>query len=69
TLPKTDYIISNGSNNMTINAFTSDPSGNGVLDGSGSQIINVGATLNVKAGQATGLYTSGTGFTVMVNYN
>ena len=67
TLPSS-YIISSGGNNMTINNFTSTPSGTGVLS-SGAQTIQVGATLNVAAAQAAGTYTNGTGFPVQVNYN
>ena len=67
TLPSS-YIISSGGNSMTINNFTSTPSGTGVLS-SGAQTIQVGATLNVAAAQAAGTYTNGTGFPVQVNYN
>jgi hypothetical protein len=31
--------------------------------------VNVGATLNVSAGQPSGVYVSGTPFDVTVNYN
>jgi hypothetical protein len=62
------YIITSGSNNMTVNAFTSTPSGTGALT-SGAQTVQVGATLNVAATQAAGTYTNATGFNVTVNYN
>ncbi len=68
TLPSTPLTISNGANAMTVNAFTSTPSGTGILSG-GSQVLNVGATLNVGVNQAAGLYTSATPFSVTVNYN
>lgn len=69
TLPSVDYIITEiGSATMIVNTFTSDPSGTGVLT-AGEQILNVGATLNVGASQATGVYTNATGFEVTVNYN
>lgn len=68
TLPSTPLTISNGSNTMTVNAFTSTPSGTGTLSG-GAQVLNVGATLNIGINQAAGLYTSATPFTVTVNYN
>ncbi|MCU0376750.1 MAG: DUF4402 domain-containing protein [Bacteroidales bacterium] len=67
TLPLTHNIVS-GANSMTVNAFTSNPSGTGTLTG-GTEILNVGATLNVGAAQPAGAYTSATGFTVTVNYN
>jgi len=53
---------------MTIDAFTSNPSGTGALT-AGSQVLTVGATLNVGANQVTGAYTNATGFDVTVNYN
>lgn len=68
--------ISDGaSHTMTVNNWTSSPSGTGTLDGvTGQQTLTVGATLNIGANQASGSYSSsntgGTGdFTVTVNYN
>ena len=68
TLPTTDLTISSSGNTMTVNAFTSNPSGTGALT-SGSQTLQVGATLNVAGGQATGTYKSLVPFDVTVNYN
>lgn len=68
TLPAT-HDISNGVQSMTVNAFTSTPTPTGTLDAAGTQTINVGATLNVGANQASGTYTNAAGFTVTVNYN
>ncbi len=67
TLPTT-VTLSSGSNTMTATAFTSTPSGTGTLS-AGAQTLSVGATLNVAANQAAGTYTSGTPFSVTVNYN
>lgn len=53
-------------NTMTVDTFTSNPSGTGTLTG-GSQALNVGATLHVNAAQASGTY-AGT-FSVTVDYN
>ncbi|KAF0196210.1 MAG: YapH protein, partial [Bacteroidetes bacterium] len=66
TLPAST-TISSGANSMTVNNFTSDPTPTGLLNGGGSQTINVGATLNVGASQATGNY-SGT-YDVTIAYN
>ena len=55
-------------NTMTVTTWTSNPGGTGTLTG-GSEILTVGATLNVAAGQVTGTYVSGTPFDVTVNYN
>lgn len=70
-IPTTDYIISSGGFNMTVNSFTSTPTvaGGGTLDVTGNQTLNVGATLNVTGSQAPGTYTNATGFDVTVNYN
>lgn len=68
TLPSTDLTITSGSNTMIVNSFTSNPSGTGALS-SGTQNVNVGATLNVSAAQPAGTYTSLTPFDVTVNYN
>jgi hypothetical protein len=70
TLPSSDYILtrSGESETMAVNTFTSTPSGTGTLS-SGSQTLNVGATLNVGGSQVAGTYTNATGFDVTVNYN
>ena len=66
TLPSSAAITAGG-NSMTVNAFTSSPSGTGQLSVLGTQALTVGATLNVGASQASGSY-SGT-FSVTVVYN
>lgn len=68
TLPSTDVTITDGTNNMIVNTFTSNPSGTGTLTG-GSEALTVGATLNVSGSQVAGTYTTATPFTVTVNYN
>ncbi|MDQ0639295.1 hypothetical protein QF042_002860 [Pedobacter sp. W3I1] len=67
TLPSS-VVITSGTDNMTVNTFTSTPATTGTLT-AGTQIIKVGATLNLVASQAVGSYTSATPFTVTVNYN
>jgi len=57
--------LSSGGDSMTLDAFTTDLPTGGIIGT--SNIFFVGATLNVKSGQATGSYT-GT-FSVSVNYN
>jgi hypothetical protein len=69
TLPVVATTVTSGANTMTVTGFTSNPVAAGVLNGAGSQALNVGATLNVGANQASGTYVSGTPFTVTVNYN
>lgn len=68
TLPADGTVaLSNGTTNMPVNGFVSDPAGSGVLSGSGSQVLSVGATLGVSAGQPPGSYSGS--FNVTVNYN
>jgi hypothetical protein len=69
TLPAAATTITSGANNMTVDTWTSTPSGTGTLSAGGSQTLSVGATLNVAGSQAAGTYVSGTPFTVTVNYN
>lgn len=65
TLPGSTTLTSTGGT-MTVNNFVSDPGSSGILTG-GSQTLNVGATLNVAASQASGMYTGN--FSVTVAYN
>jgi hypothetical protein len=67
TLPGS-HTISSGGNNMTVDNFSSNPSGTGTLTG-GTQALSVGARLTVGSAQAAGTYTNAAGFTVTVNYN
>ena len=56
----------NASNSMAVNTFTCTPTATLTA---GTQTLDVGATLNVAAAQAPGVYTSATPFAVTVNYN
>jgi Domain of unknown function (DUF4402) len=69
TLPAAATTITSGGNTMTVDTWTSTPSGTGTIGAGGSQALTVGATLNVAGSQAAGTYVSGTPFTVTVNYN
>lgn len=70
TLPNTVLIYDNmNSHNMTVNTFTSTPSVTGTLSATGSQRLDIGATLWVGSGQTAGSYSSSTPFNVTVNYN
>ncbi|MFV8342640.1 DUF4402 domain-containing protein [Flavobacterium sp. XS2P39] len=53
---------------MTVDTFTSTPTPTGTLT-AGSEVVLVGATLNVSSLQVAGLYENATGFAVTVNYN
>ena len=68
TLPGAIAIThtTNNALTMTVNTFTSNPSGTGTLSALGAQQLNVGATLNVAANQGSGLYTGN--FNVTVAY-
>lgn len=62
----TSITISNGSQTMTVDNFSSNPTPSGLLSGLGSQALQVGGRLNVLTNQATGSY-SGV-FSVTVAY-
>jgi hypothetical protein len=70
TLPTTDFTITKATTleTMTLNSFNSTPDATGTLT-AGSEIILVGATLNIGANQVAGLYENAAGFDVTVNYN
>ncbi len=69
TLPSTAVnLVLSGAPDMTVTAFTSSPSLNGLLT-DGEQTLTVGGTLNVAAGQPAGNYATSVPFTVTVNYN
>lgn len=69
SLPVAAITLSDGSSHtMTVGSFTSTPTPTGTLTG-GTMDILVGATLNVSAAQAAGLYTNAAGLAVTVNYN
>ncbi len=57
--------VTSGANSMTLNGFSSSPSGVGTLNGLGFRILYVGATLQVGANQPAGTYSGA--FTVVVN--
>ncbi len=56
-----------GADQMTVNNFVSSLGANSVLDMNGEATLGVGATLNVSAQQAAGLYSGS--FDVIVAYN
>lgn len=68
TLPSDNYVLSNGSESIIINNFTTDFNSDNAFAGS-SQTINVGATLEVNPNQTPGNYVSQGGLNVTVNYN
>jgi Domain of unknown function (DUF4402) len=68
SLPNEPVVISNGSNLMTVNEFTSTPTVSTTLT-DGTKKIIVGATLHVSGNQALGNYLSASPFPVTVNYN
>lgn len=67
TLPTT-VTLTSGANTIMANAFTSNPATSGLIAAGGSQVLSVGATLNIEAAKPAGLYV-GSAFAVTVNYN
>jgi hypothetical protein len=68
TLPESPVMISNGNKNMMVSNFTSTPTSAGELS-NGSNMVLVGATLELSGDQSLGLYASSSPFPVTVNYN
>ena len=66
SLPTLPVTITSGGNTMTVTAFNHNAGGAPALDGAGAGGFNVGATLNMSAGQPAGDYT-GT-WPLIVNY-
>lgn len=62
------FDVTNGSETMTVNNIVTTPTPTGVLT-EGTQTIKVGATLNVKANQAPGLYENENSLEITVAYN
>lgn len=70
TLTGTPVTVDDGATHqMTVNTFVTSPTPTGTLSALGAQTLLVGATLNVAAAQAPGVYTQLAPFTVTVNYN
>ncbi len=66
SLPST-ILIASGANDMQVDNFVSSLGATSALDALGASALKVGATLNVAANQAVGLYTGS--FDVTVAYN
>lgn len=66
TLPPATSL-SSGTHTMIVNNFNHDRGVSPTISGGGSRTVNVGATLNIGANQASGLY-AGT-YAITVNYN
>ena len=60
-------LIASGANDMQVDNFVSSLGATSALDALGASALKVGATLNVAANQAVGLYTGS--FDVTVAYN
>ena len=69
TLPGAAILLTRvaGTETMSVGTFVSNPTPTGTLDGTGTQNVNVGATLTVSNAQVAGVY-QGT-YAVTVAYN
>ena len=67
TLPISVVLTGSTSGSMVVDNFSSSPSAAGLLDGSGTQTLFVGASLNVGSNQAFGSYTGLMAVTVAFN--
>jgi hypothetical protein len=68
TLPNSDQVLTNGTEDIIIKDFTSSLKNEGSL-ADGSQTLRVGASLDINPNQPPGNYTSPGGFNITVNYN
>jgi len=68
TLPNSNQVLTNGTDDIIIRDFTSSLKNEGSLAG-GSQSLRVGASLDINPNQTPGNYTSPGGFNITVNYN
>jgi hypothetical protein len=69
TLSATSFVVKNADEvEMTVENIVTTPTPTGVLNG-GTQVIKVGAKLNVAANQAGGLYSSSDALEITVAYN
>lgn len=57
TFTNSSETLSNGTDSMTVDTFTTDGGGQLTLDGSGDGSFTVGGSLGVAASQAAGVYT------------
>lgn len=68
-LTHASFVVKNANDvEMTVNNIITTPTTTGNLN-DGTQLIKVGATLNVNANQAPGLYTSTDALEITVAYN
>jgi len=58
TLPSGSIDLSNGSDTIKVDKFTSDPNASGTLSASGTQTLNIGARAKISNGQGFGWYTA-----------
>ncbi len=63
TLPAS-VTFSAGGKSMTVDTFTSNPSGSGTLGAAGTQTLSVGATLHVGSAQQSSAYSGSYAVTV-----
>ena len=68
TLPDSDQVLTNGTDDIIIRDFTSSLEDEGSL-ALGSQTLRVGASLDINPNQTPGKYTSPGSFNITVNYN
>ena len=57
TFTNASETLSNGTDSMTVDTFTTDGGGQLTLDGAGAGEFSVGGSLDVGASQAAGVYT------------
>lgn len=67
SLPEGDFVLVNGTDNIIIKDFTTDIKTQNLV--AGTQIVRLGATLEISPNQGPGVYSSPSPIEVTVNYN
>jgi len=68
SLPDSPIALNGTTEGVTVGAFVSDPAATGKLS-TGTQTVNVGATLIIPPSTAADIYQNNSGLRVTVNYN
>jgi len=68
SLPSSSIRMNGSTANVTIGSFVSSPASIGTLT-SGTQVVNVGATLTIPPSTAADIYTNSSDLSITVNYN
>ena len=69
TLSATSIVLSNGTDDLTVDNIEVEEGTDNTLDGTGTLVLHVGATLQVVADAPAGIYTNADELEITVAYN